>query len=70
MYIIELKIWRGEEYHKKGLIQLGEYLEQYSLTEGYLLLFDFRKTENVSEEMKVIDVEVGRESKKITEVYC
>lgn len=70
MYIIELKIWRGEEYHKKGLFQLGEYLQQYSLTEGYLLISDFRKTENVSEEMKVIDVEVGRESKKITEVYC
>lgn len=70
MYIIELKIWRGEEYHKKGLIQLGEYLEQYSLSEGYLLIFDFRKTENVSEEMRVIDVEVGRETKKITEVCC
>jgi len=27
MYIIELKIWRGKEYHKKGLIQLGEYLD-------------------------------------------
>ncbi|MVX66540.1 AAA family ATPase [Clostridium chromiireducens] len=70
MYIIELKIWRGEEYHKKGLIQLGEYLEQYSLSEGYLLIFDFRKTENVSGEMSVIDVEVSGNSKEITEVYC
>jgi hypothetical protein len=26
-YIVELKIWRGEEYHKKGLIQLQEYLD-------------------------------------------
>ncbi|AQR89944.1 hypothetical protein CLOBY_17060 [Clostridium saccharobutylicum] len=70
MYIIELKIWRGEEYHKKGLIQLGEYLQQYSLSKGYLLIFDFRKTKNVSGEMNVIDVEINGNSKKITEVYC
>jgi len=42
MYILELKKWNGEVYHKKGLIQLGEYLEQYGLDEGYLLIFDFR----------------------------
>ncbi|NOV95127.1 hypothetical protein DFH88_004241 [Clostridium saccharobutylicum] len=60
----------GEEYHKKGLIQLGEYLQQYSLSKGYLLIFDFRKTKNVSGEMNVIDVEINGNSKKITEVYC
>lgn len=43
MYIVELKVWNGEEYHKKGLVQLGKYLEQYSLDQGYLLIFDFRK---------------------------
>jgi hypothetical protein len=31
MYILELKIWRGDKYHEKGLVQLGEYLEQYGL---------------------------------------
>ena len=41
MYILELKKWNGEEYHKRGLIQLAGYLEQYSLEEGYLLIFDF-----------------------------
>lgn len=35
MYILELKRWQGEEYHKKGLLQLGEYLERYGLEEGY-----------------------------------
>ncbi len=40
MYIFELKKWNGEEYHKKGMLQLAEYLEQYSLEEGYLLIFD------------------------------
>ena len=26
-YIIELKVWRGEEYHEKGLKQLANYLD-------------------------------------------
>ena len=42
MYILELKRWNGEEYHKKGLLQLAGYLEQYGLELGYLLIFDFR----------------------------
>lgn len=42
IYIFELKKWNGEEYHKKGLLQLGGYLEQYGLEQGYLLIFDFR----------------------------
>lgn len=69
MYIIELKIWRGEEYHKKGLIQLGEYLEQYELKEGYLLIFDFRKSGLLG---KVGDskVKIDNEEKNIVEVYC
>jgi hypothetical protein len=43
MYILELKRWNGDAYHKKGLLQLARYLEQYGLAEGYLLIFDFRK---------------------------
>ena len=70
MYILELKIWRGQEYHKKGLIQLGEYLNQYNLEEGYLLIFDFRKTESLSGELKVTDIEIGCNNKKIIEMYC
>lgn len=45
MYILELKKWYGEEYHKRGEFQLAEYLDQYGLEEGYLLIFDFRKGE-------------------------
>jgi transposase len=45
-YIIELKIWRGEKAHEKGLKQLSDYLTVQSLTEGYLLLFDHAKTHN------------------------
>ncbi len=40
LYVAELKIWHGPELHKKGLIQLADYLETLSLDTGYLLIFD------------------------------
>lgn len=70
MYILELKRWRGEEYHKKGLMQLGEYLEQYSLSEGYLLIFDFRKANRESGKLEEVTVNIGDRDKKIVEAYC
>ena len=42
-YIIELKIWHGNEYNKRGEEQLAEYLEYYHLDKGYLLSFNFNK---------------------------
>jgi hypothetical protein len=39
-YIAELKIWRGQEAHEEGLLQLADYLDRQGLTEGYLLIFD------------------------------
>ncbi|NJO02330.1 MAG: AAA family ATPase [Bacteroidia bacterium] len=42
-YVVEMKIWRGESYHQKGLQQLAAYLEHYQLREGFLLIFDIRK---------------------------
>jgi hypothetical protein len=70
VYILELKIWHGEEYNNKGLQQLGEYLEQYGLQEGYLLIFDFRKKESLSGTVNDKNVIVGNKNKKILEVYC
>lgn len=70
MYILELKIWRGEKYHKKGLIQLGEYLEQYGLDKGYLLVFDFRKIEGKSGEKEEAQVKIGEKNKYISITYC
>ena len=26
-YIVELKLWHGEEYRKKGIVQLKKYME-------------------------------------------
>jgi Predicted AAA-ATPase len=39
-YVAELKLWRGEKAHEKGLAQLADYLDIQALTEGYLLVFD------------------------------
>jgi len=49
-YVIELKRWEGEVYHKKGLQQLSDYLDIYSLKKGYLLIYDFRKEKEYREE--------------------
>jgi hypothetical protein len=42
-YIIELKIWRGEAYHREGIGQLCDYLDRQAETSGYLLIYDLRK---------------------------
>lgn len=42
-YVIEMKIWRGEEYNRRGEKQLADYLEAYHLEKGYLLSFNFNK---------------------------
>ncbi|WP_461205069.1 AAA-like domain-containing protein [Clostridium sp. DL1XJH146] len=71
LYIIELKKWYGEKYHKRGLVQLAEYLDQYGIDEGYLLVFDFRKESSFREagafEERVV---AGGEEKRIVQVFC
>ena len=42
-YIIEVKIWRGEEYNRRGELQLADYLDVYHQKKGYLLSFNFNK---------------------------
>jgi hypothetical protein len=67
-FIVELKLWYGESAHEKALGQLSAYLDSKGNTEGYLLTFDFRKTENVGKPKmewveyngkKILDVMVG-----------
>ncbi|MZK49866.1 AAA family ATPase [Clostridium beijerinckii] len=70
MYILELKKWNGEEYHKKGLLQLAEYLEQYSLENGYLLIFDFRRLRGEVGKVEENTVIFNGKEKKIIEAYC
>lgn len=42
-FIIEMKIWRGSEYHERGEKQLTDYLDFYHLKKGYMLSFNFNK---------------------------
>ena len=50
-YVIELKRWYGEKYHQRGLQQLSDYLDIYSLKKGFLLIYDFNKGKNYKEEL-------------------
>ena len=42
-YIIEMKIWHGNEYNTRGEEQLMGYLDDYHLERGYMLSFNFNK---------------------------
>ena len=42
-HIIEAKIWRGQEYNRRGESQLTGYLEDYHIESGYMLSFNFNK---------------------------
>lgn len=42
-HIIELKIWHGEEYNRRGEDQLFGYLDFFKKDNGYLLSFNFNK---------------------------
>ena len=42
--IVELKIWHGQEYNRRGEAQLAEYLEYYHLKKGYMLSFNFNQS--------------------------
>lgn len=54
-YIIELKIWQGEEYNRKGDLQLSDYLEIYGQSTGYLLSFNFNKSKQTGMREMILD---------------
>ncbi len=61
-FIIELKIWRGEEYNKRGKEQLFDYLNYYKQKKGYLLSFNFNKKKKTGVQ------EIEYHGKRIVEV--
>lgn len=42
-FIVEMKIWHGNEYNERGERQLMEYLDYFHQKKGYLLSFNFNK---------------------------
>lgn len=55
-FIVELKIWHGNEYNERGEQQLTEYLDYYHKDKVYMLSFTFNKNKTVGvKEIKVGD---------------
>lgn len=46
-FVIELKLWHGNEYNSRGEKQLSDYLEYYHLQKGYLLSYNFNKKKKI-----------------------
>ena len=42
-YVIELKIWRGDEYNSRGEQQIADYLDYFHINMGYMVSFNFNK---------------------------
>ncbi len=45
-FIVELKIWHGGEYNKRGETQVADYLDYYHQTKGYMVSFNFNRKRN------------------------
>lgn len=54
-YVIEMKIWHGDEYNHRGEKQLLDYLDSYHLDKGYMLSFNFNKKKTVG----VKEIQIG-----------
>lgn len=46
-FIIELKIWRGDSYNKRGEKQLSDYLDYFHLKKGYMLSYNFNQKKKI-----------------------
>ncbi len=57
-FIVELKIWHGNEYNARGEKQLTEYLDYFHKDKGYLLSFNF----NQKKEIGVKEIQVGNKT--------
>lgn len=55
-FVIETKIWRGDEYNHRGEKQLSGYLDDYNLSTGYMISFNFNQKKQVGiREIKIND---------------
>ncbi|MDE7187539.1 MAG: AAA-like domain-containing protein [Lachnospiraceae bacterium] len=54
-YIIEMKIWHGQEYHTRGEKQLTEYLDAYHIDLGYMISFNFNQNKQIGVHDVILD---------------
>ena len=54
-YIVETKIWRGDNRYQAGKKQLAAYLKLEGTTEGYYIVFDHRQDPEPRVEIETID---------------
>ena len=54
-YIIEMKIWHGQEYNTRGEKQLAEYLDAYHVNQGYMISFNFNQKKEIGVHEILID---------------
>ena len=54
-YVVETKIWRGNNRYQAGKTQLAAYLKSEGATVGYYVVFDHRQTPEPRAETEVID---------------
>lgn len=57
-FIVELKIWHGNEYNERGEQQLADYLDYYHKDKGYMLSFNFNK----NKETGVKEIKAGNKT--------
>ncbi|MDE7477199.1 MAG: AAA-like domain-containing protein [Lachnospiraceae bacterium] len=53
-FVIEMKIWHGDEYNKRGERQLTDYLNYFHLNKGFMLSFNFNKQKETG--VKIITI--------------
>ena len=54
-FVVELKIWHGEAYQKRGEEQISEYLNHFGLKKGYMISFNFNQKKSIG----VKEVHIG-----------
>ena len=57
-FIVELKIWHGNEYNERGEEQLTDYLDYYHKDKGYMLSFNFNKNKTIG----VTQIQIGNKT--------
>lgn len=57
-FVIELKIWHGNEYNERGEQQLLDYLDYYHKDKGYMISFNFNKNKTVG----VREIRIGNKT--------